>query len=45
MENPLIFDGKGSLNQFAERLIGIIDNDFADVCQEVGDGNGFFCRR
>ncbi len=42
MENPLIFDGKGSLNQFAERLIGIIDNDFADVCQEVGDGNGSF---
>lgn len=40
VEVPLIFDGKGSLNQFAERLIGIIDNDFADVCEEVGTGKG-----
>lgn len=41
-EKPLIFDGKGSLNQFAERLIGIVDKDFADVCESVGKGEGSF---
>lgn len=41
-EIPLIFDGKDSLGQFAERLIGVVDNDFADVCEEVGNGNGSF---
>lgn len=41
-EVPLIFDGKGSLNQFAERFIGIIDNNFADVCEAVGKGEGSF---
>ncbi|MDE7046432.1 MAG: extracellular solute-binding protein [Lachnospiraceae bacterium] len=42
MEKPLIFDGKGSLAQFAERLIGIVDKDFATVCEAVGKGEGSF---
>ncbi len=25
---PLIFDGKGSLNQFAERLMGVVDENY-----------------
>lgn len=42
IEKPLIFDGKGSMAQFAERLIGIVDKDFADVCAAVGNGEGSF---
>ncbi len=42
IEKPLIFDGKGSMAQFAERLIGIVDKDFADVCEAVGKGEGSF---
>ena len=42
VEVPLAFDAKSSLSQFAERMIGIIDNDFADVCEQVGLGNGSF---
>lgn len=41
-EVPLIFNGKDSMNQFSERMIGVIDNNFADVCAEVGDGKGSF---
>ena len=41
-EVPLAFDGKTALNQFSERLIGIIDNHFDDVCEQVGTGNGSF---
>lgn len=42
VETPLAFDAKTALGQFSERLIGIIDNDFADACEQVGLGNGSF---
>lgn len=42
VEIPLAFDGKTALNQFSERMIGIIDNHFDDICEQVGTGNGSF---